>query len=287
MLIFNKDIISIMSDNNFEENNTPKTSPAPTLDGFQDYLLTQGLSENTLLQYCYLANLYMAQPITQEWTDKFFRRHNNIPARAAIRQYLRYAKRHKDIDIIPRRGRKPTRIRTILTREEVNKLSEYFAGRGAFKYALLSLFLFETALRISTVLRLLPGNIDFVNLKVRGVDKGGKEYEQCITQELADALVMYCETKEEGEPIFGGSRKTIWQILRHFGMRVLGKRIKPHTFRHSMADFLRRGGMVAEERAVYLNHDLTKLGVTIGIYSPPDRETVHQHWREIIEKVSL
>lgn len=276
-----------MSTTNLEQNTTAQTPKTLTLDGFQDYLLTQGLSENTLLQYCYLANLYMAQPITQEWTDKFFRRHNNIPARAAIRQYLRYAKRHKDIDIIPRRGRKPTRIRTILTREEVNKLSEYFAGRGAFKYALLVLFLFETALRISTVLRLLPGNIDFVNLKVRGVDKGGKEYEQCITQELADALTVYCETKEEHEPIFGGHRKTVWKFLSHHGLKFFGKKIKPHTFRHSMADFLRRGGMVAEERAVYLNHDLTKLGVTIGIYSPPDRETVHQHWREIMEKVSL
>lgn len=225
----------------------------------------------------------MREPTNQEWTDKFLRNHNNIPARAALRQYLRYIKRHKDIDIIPRRGRRPTRIRTFLTREEVNTLAEYFASRGSFKYSLLCLFLFETGLRISTSLNLLPSNIDFVNLKVRGVDKGRKEYEQCITQELADALMVYLETKDEGERIFGGNRKAVWKFLRHHGFKFFGKRIKPHTFRHSIAEYLRKSGMVAEERAVYLNHDLTKLGVTIGIYSPPDRETVHANWRKIMQ----
>jgi len=258
--------------------NSQVAVPNQGLEGFQDYLETQGLSYNTILTYSIAAKLIMQEPPSQDWVNKFLRQHNNTPTRSMLKQYLRFVGLHKDLEVLRYRGRKKSRIQAYLTREEVEQL----AGVVPTTYGVLALFLFQTGLRISEALSLTTLNLDLINLKVRGIGKGDKEFEQCITQDLADALGVYAEYHSEDQHLWNARRNTVLKAFHRYSLRYLGKRIHPHTFRHSIAMFLKKGGMIAEERAVYLNHDLSRMGVTVGVYSPPDREEVHAHWRQIM-----
>lgn len=253
-------------------------NPAQNLGSFQDYLQTQGLSYNTILTYSITAKLFMQEPASQDWINKFLRQHNNTPTRSMLKQYLRFVGLHKDLEVLKYRGRRKSRIQGFLTRDEVEQL----AGSVPTTYGVLMLFLFQTGLRISEALSLTRLNLDIPNLKVRGIGKGDKEFEQCITQDLADALGVYIEYHGEDQHLWSMPRNTVLKAFHRYGTKHLGKRVHPHTFRHSIAMFLKKGGMNAEERAVYLNHDLSRMGVTIGVYSPPDREEVHAHWRQIM-----
>lgn len=144
----------------------------------------------------------------------------------------------------------------VLTIEEVDKLLD-IPLNNAFDYrnkAMLEL-LYGTGLRISELLDLKLGDIDFNNCIVRCLGKGNKERIVPIGEYVIFYLNSYLEYRlillknKKSEYLFLNSRGarlsrfSFFKILKNIlKTKNINKNISPHSLRHSFATHLLEGG---------------------------------------------
>lgn len=116
--------------------------------------------------------------------------------------------------------------------------------------------LYATGLRVSEAVALNVGDVDLKEGSVRCLGKGRKERIVPIYPQLAKALEEYIGVVRPillhngtGEALFlnrRGERLTrqgLWQIIKRYANQAgLGKKITPHTLRHSFATHMLSGG---------------------------------------------
>jgi integrase/recombinase XerC len=128
--------------------------------------------------------------------------------------------------------------------------------------ALLEL-LYGCGLRVSEACGLDLGDVDLDRDRVRVLGKGGKEREVPIGDAAADALRSYLKDGRREAPAEAGDPKAFFRnrrgkrlsardaraVVEKYRRLVLaGRRVSPHTLRHSFATHLMEGG--ADIRAV-------------------------------------
>lgn len=150
------------------------------------------------------------------------------------------------------------RLPQVLNAAEVQKLVESVAdtGLGLRDIAILEL-LYGSGLRVSELAFLDLSGINFDAGFVRCIGKGNKERIVPLGRKACAAITRYLKRlrpalikkrQDEGAVFLnrGGGRLTrqrIWQLLRCYGKAGLdGKKISPHTLRHSFATHLLEGG---------------------------------------------
>jgi len=161
----------------------------------------------------------------------------------------------------PKLGRK---LPVVLTQEEVGRLlagPDESLPYGVRDRALLE-FLYATGVRVSELVGLKLSHLFLEVDLVRVWGKGSKERLVPIGRKAEEALWEYLQDARpllargsSGDYLFlnrrGGhlSRMGVWKILRGYVRKVgIGKRVSPHTLRHSFATHLLEGG--ADLRAV-------------------------------------
>ena len=121
--------------------------------------------------------------------------------------------------------------------------------------------LYGSGLRVSEVTSLTPGRVDLVRARVVVVGKGAKEREVPMSEASVDAVGAWIELGRvhlavpESSSLFLNRRKgpltprDVRRLVERYGARALpGRRVTPHTLRHSYATHLLEGG--ADIRAV-------------------------------------
>ena len=150
------------------------------------------------------------------------------------------------------------RLPQTLNVEEVERLlhSVKAEGLGLRDLAMLEL-LYGAGLRVSELVSLDLAHCNFEAGFIRCLGKGNKERIVPLGRQAAAALARYLKTERprllarrpDTQALFvnrrGGrlTRQRVWQVLRRYAdAGLLGKRISPHTLRHSFATHLLERG---------------------------------------------
>ncbi len=160
------------------------------------------------------------------------------------------------------RGRSPhaRRLPEILTPDELERiLAQAYQERGV--YGLIVRGLFETGLRVSELVAVQVTDVDFRERTIRVREgKGGKDRLVLFTQDLGQQLGLHLDGRTRGA-LFESNRaapftpRRIQQIVRAVARKAgVEKRISPHTYRHSMATFLRNQGVALDVVQLLLGH---------------------------------
>jgi len=145
------------------------------------------------------------------------------------------------IPLAKNRGKLPV----VLNKEEVNRMLE---ATFNLKHRLVLMFLYYTGIRLNEIINLKWNDIDFqrnvIHIKVA---KGEKERVIFLHDNLKN-FIEYFNLKKEGSIFFSNfgkkySQRTIQIIVKNAAEKAgIGKRITPHTLRHSFATHLLEGG---------------------------------------------
>lgn len=154
-----------------------------------------------------------------------------------------------------------------ISREDAERLLD--SARGNTKHFLILALLWRCGLRASEAAGLIKKNI--LTHEERGVlsiiGKGNKPGRVPVEQELFDTLVRYIRFKEEDDFVFPSASSTghitrigVYKIVKRYSIKsgVLstesGKRLHPHSLRHSIAIYMVQQGIPIEKVRQLLRH---------------------------------
>lgn len=144
----------------------------------------------------------------------------------------------------------------VLSEEDVLKLLRAAKGKSFLakrNFALISLFL-DTGIRVSEANKLTMESVNIAACSIKVKGKGGKERTILFGKSTAKAILSYLKARgsfpfedhlfvsRKGEPL---ERCYVGRIIRRLGNEagIQGKRISPHTLRHTFATlYIKRGG---------------------------------------------
>lgn len=128
------------------------------------------------------------------------------------------------------------------------------------RYGLIVRTLFETGIRVGELVGIQIADVDFAERTIRVHGKGGKDRLVLFTEDLGQQLRLYLNNRTRGY-LFESNRfaaftpRRIQQIVKMVAHKAgVVKRIHPHTYRHSMATFLRNQGVPLDVVQLLLGH---------------------------------
>ncbi len=122
--------------------------------------------------------------------------------------------------------------------------------------------LFESGLRVSELVAVEVADVDFLERTIRvRQGKGGKDRLVLFTEDLGQQLRLHLDGRTRGA-LFESNRaapftpRRIQQIVKAVARQAgVAKKIHPHTYRHSMATFLRNQGVPLDVVQLLLGHE--------------------------------
>ncbi len=160
------------------------------------------------------------------------------------------------------RGR-PDRVKRlpeILTPDELQRiLARAYQARGI--HGLIIRTLFESGLRVSELVAVEVADVDFLERTIRvRQGKGGQDRLVLFTEDLGQQLRLHLNGRARGA-LFESNRaapftpRRIQQIVKAVARQAgIEQPIHPHTYRHSMATFLRNQGVPLDVVQLLLGH---------------------------------
>ena len=284
----------------------------PLLDEFSAYLkLERTLSDNTTESYRFdLTRLgsYLHQQginglneVTADHLSAYLRALYDVGLAAtsiqrtvsSLRGYFAFAAAEGAVEADPtvllESPRSAHYLPSVLTIEEIEKILAAVDAkkRGGVRDRAMLETLYATGMRVSELAAFSQEHILWDEGLVRVFGKGSKERIVPIGEVALDWIKRYNETER---PFFAreGSDSTvflnvrgkaltrmgIWKIIRYYAtMAGIGKRVSPHTFRHSFATHLLEGGADLRTVQEMLGHANI---VTTEIYTHVDREYLRE-----------
>jgi len=280
----------------------------PLLDEFLAYLkLERTLSDNTTESYHFdLTRLgaYLHQQgidtlnqVTADHLTAYVRALYDVGLAAtsiqrtvsALRGYFAFAVAEGAVAVDPtgllESPRSTRYLPSVLTIEEIEKILAAVdtKKRGGVRDRAMLETLYATGMRVSELAVCIQENILWDEGLVRIFGKGSKERIMPIGEVALDWIKQYYETErpffarpDSDSTVFLNvrgkalSRMGIWKIIQKYvTMAGIGKRVSPHTFRHSFATHLLEGGADLRTVQEMLGHANI---VTTEIYTHVDRE---------------
>jgi site-specific recombinase XerD len=161
-------------------------------------------------------------------------------------------------------ARTPKRLPTVLCADELRRLFE--VARDV-KHKALLMTLYGAGLRISEALALKAGDIDgrrmLIHVRLGKGTGGGKDRMVKLSAQLLAVLRDYWRARRPGEWLFpqcgdphkpmesGTAQRMVTRLARRAG---IGRRVTPHTLRHSYATHLLDGGTDLRTIQLLLGH---------------------------------
>ena len=137
--------------------------------------------------------------------------------------------------------------------------------------------LFSTGLRVSELISLKRTEIDFNRgeFTVRG--KGSKLRVVFLSDSAVKAIEAYLEKRTDIEPeLFPFTVRTVQRIVRKYAIKsgIVGKKVSPHSLRHSYAtDLLRNGADIRSVQTMLGHSSITTTQIYTHVTDKQLRET--------------
>ncbi|MEK7615928.1 MAG: site-specific tyrosine recombinase/integron integrase [Patescibacteria group bacterium] len=230
-----------------EKNRSPKT-----IENYDHYI-------GRILQFL---NAKTPGDLTEEGIRKFRIDLNRQPIKKitqnyhiiALRSFLKYLAKRDIKALAPEKlelSKQEDREVSFLEQDELNKVltsAENLRDRAILET------LFSTGLRVSELISLKRNEIDFNRgeFTVRG--KGSKLRVVFLSDSAIEAIEAYLEKRTDIEPeLFPLTVRQIQRIVRKYAIKagIVGKKVSPHSLRHSYAtDLLRNGADIRSVQAM-------------------------------------
>lgn len=256
----------------------------PELDAFLLRKEFRGLSDDTIRQYKYLLNAYVA------WSDKdiklatsddlrafltAYAKINNISDRTKdskrliLRSFYTFLHQNGYISENPSIAVEPIKykqkVREPLTHMEVELIRK--ACKTDFDEALFEVF-YSTGCRVSEIVNMKLTDIDFETDQIKVCGKGDKERIVLLTPRAHLAIKVYIGNRGfESDNLFASeskNHKALGKCSLENRIRMLGdssgitKPVTPHVLRHTMATHLLDRGVPVEHVQKLLGHTKTE-----------------------------
>lgn len=251
---------------------------------WQNWLEVKGLKQKTITEYnSYLDKLDL-NDFTQNKVIAYIQQYNNPVARAFLNNLLSfikfgaYSEQIKDnvrkIELPKITGRKKKRIAEVITENEMIDFSNKVKNK---RTQLMILISFYGGLRVSELVptkdnesyAITPYSFNWAtwlkepskNGILNIVGKGNKQRKVFIPQKVMSKIYQYIKNdvskkQRKEDPLFNFGERRWKQVLSAESMRILGRHINPHLFRHSCNQWLRRDlKWDGKERQIYLGHE--------------------------------
>lgn len=173
-------------------------------------------------------------------------------------------------------ARKPKKLPKVLSQEEVISVLDALSN---IKHLAMVMTMYAVGLRVSEVAALRLEDIDSTRMLIHvHQGKGKKDRLVPLSEKLLQTLREYYSATKPRGWLFPGqnpqehiNRATINLIVKRAGLSAIGKRISPHTFRHSNATHLLEAGVNIRIVQGLLGH---KRLSTTDVYSHVTRRRV-------------
>ena len=243
---------------------------------WEGYLEVKGLSPRTIEEYNSYFDKFNYDKIDQSTIIPFLQKHNNIVARAFLKNLIVFLKMQgHDIQIellsmIPKiTGRKKKRIPDILKDNQVIELADNMKNERSELMLLIS---FYGGLRISELVgdeyAITPYSFNWnvwvkdpsKNGSLKIIGKGNKQRNVFMPQRIMARLYQYIKSEvsqkqSKEDKLFSIGERRWKKILSDESLRTLGRHINPHLLRHSCNQWLRTNGWDVTERQRYMGHE--------------------------------
>jgi len=246
------------------------------------WLEVKGLAQRTINEY----NSYfdkLDKDITQTNSITFLQTHNNIVARAFLKNFITFIKMSeypevvksfiRTIELPKVTGRKKKTIPDVLKEAQVLELSNKMKIERSQLMILIS---FYGGLRISELVEVKDNEVYAIKpysfnwnswikdpskngvLTITG--KGNKQRKVFMPQKVMAKIYQYIKNEvsqkqSKDKPLFNIGERRWNKILAEESVRIIGRHINPHLLRHSCNQWLRSRGWDVTERQQYLGHE--------------------------------
>ena len=256
-----------------------------TISGYEQHLKAVYTNPNTIQQYLEICDRYMrvSDIVTQEGVNKFLSIFaNNTINRAGVKALCEYV--GTTVKPPKYKGRKKVKSYKFILVEKINELLDAIDTEETSMEYLVTYLMFNTGLRLSEVFNLKVSGIDFKSLLISGIGKGNKEFDEAITEEMAELLFDHIDDNQlsGNDLLFKYSlirfpNKKYWKFIKKKGKEVGIINMTPHKLRHSLAYFLRKncGWDLAEIKVKLRHSDIS----TTQIYATATKEEVQEKIR--------
>ena len=174
--------------------------------------------------------------------------------------FVKTLRRHFLTEHIPF-PKSPRQLPTVLSPEEVTRLIN--AARNLYHRALL-MTLYSTAVRRSELCRLQVSDIDSQRMMIRIHGKGRRDRDVPLSPKLLETLRLYWRWRKPKTYLFPGrgrradapiSANIVWLACHQAAQQAgIGKRLSPHSLRHSCATHWLEAGADLHTIQVVLGH---------------------------------
>lgn len=250
---------------------------------FEDLQHVRGRSLNTVMAYRRDLELYRLFKEKNKPLPEFFDflKENKLSVRSqarivsSVRTYLRFIE-GKGMEVPELTELRPPRVKAKLPKtlslDEFNRLFEACKNESPERTArnqLTLLMLYGVGCRVSELISLNLADINLADRWIRIVGKGGKERLVPLTDQLAESLRSYLETRRTdllksdrqlqslliNDRGHRPSRVDVWRWLASWSHRAgFAEPVNPHRFRHSCATALLENGADLRSIQVLLGH---------------------------------
>jgi integrase/recombinase XerD len=179
---------------------------------------------------------------------------------AAIRFFCEHVLRDRRLGEALPSPRRPKALPHVLSMQETQRL---FAALSNAKHRLMALLLYSSGLRVSELVGLRAEDLDLDRRLVRvRRGKGAKDRYTLYSDVAAHAVAGYRSLHEPREYLFPGARpdrpissRSVQKVIASAARRAgIGKRVTPHTLRHSFATHLLENGIDVRHIQELLGH---------------------------------
>ena len=278
-----------------EEQNKTET------EKFKTYLKAKQLGERTIQEYLSYYALFEPTRLNQDYLTYWTETHNNIVARAFLKNYLHFRKINAgtreeklliaELEIPKITGRKKKRLKEFVSREDVMKI---FGKMKCQRDKIMLLVDFYGGLRISELMSIKPYSFKWKKWleepdnagELVIIGKGDKQRKVFIPSEVMALLYTWIKkdvviNQSKEEPLWNISDSTWQRILSRASKSAIDKHISTHSLRRGIATYLKEKGWQITDVANYLGHQsISTTQIYLGSSSEKLREKFEDTFKQ-------